>query len=444
MSAAETWCLGGGPLADGAGVFHDPGGLLIRGGKILAAGPFAEISAGAEKTVHTGGRPVLPGFANFHHHLYSFFAPGISPVGPADTFRGILENLWWPLDAALDEESVYLSALAGLMESVRCGVTAVFDHHASMGCVRGSLAAVRRAFDEAGVRGVLCFETSGRRGGAGTRSHIEENLSFAASLPRPERGKTPFVRAALGLHANFTLSAAEMGMAAGALREFRTEKSGALSVHVHCGEARDDLDFCRAEGFAGPVDRLASFGLLDGDAVLVHCVHLADRDYDVLREVKPVVAVNPESNANNRVGFPDFRRLPGFVIGTDGMSGDMIASCRAAVLLCGERGLGPGRLGRAVFDEGRRVRERFFPGTGVFRPGAAADIAVPDYVPLSPVREDNIPGHLIFGAKNGRAWMTVCGGRVLWRDGVFTGLDEADILGRAGRAAKSLYRRYHG
>jgi cytosine/adenosine deaminase-related metal-dependent hydrolase len=431
---SELLCIGGGPAADGAGVFFDFGGLLIRDGRIIEAGPFEAVAPKADRVVDTRGRLIVPGFVNFHHHLYSHFAPGIRPKAPAAGFTDILENLWWPLDSALDEESVYLSALAGLMESVRCGGTAVFDHHASMGRVRSTLSAVGRAFTETGVRGVLCFETSGRRGHAEALGHMEENLNFAASLPD---GPSPMLRAAMGLHANFTLSAELLA----ALRE---AKPSVLPIHIHCGEAPEDLEFCRTEGYAGPVDRLAAFGLVDENSLLVHCVHLSDRDFELLRDLRPVVVVNPESNANNRVGFPDFRRLPFFVVGTDGMTGDTAASYRAAALLCGGRGLDFGLLGRAVFEDALRVRERFFPGTGVFRPGAAADIAVLDYVPLAPLSEENLLGHLVYGAKSGRSWMTACGGKVLWHAGTFPGLDEEDILRRAGLAAKALHRRYYG
>jgi hypothetical protein len=51
---------------------------------------------------------------------------------------------------------------------------------------------------------------------------------------------------------------------------------------------------------------------------------------------------------------------------------------------------------------------------------------------------------MVYGAKSGRAWMTVCKGKILWQAGTFPGLDEEDILRRAGRAAKALHRRFYG
>lgn len=75
-----------------------------------------------------------------------------------------------------------------------------------------------------------------------------------------------------GLHANLTLSEETLSF-------ISEEKPPEMAVHVHCGEAPEDLAFCREQGYEGPVDRLNSFGLLDGDSFLIHCVHLSEKDY---------------------------------------------------------------------------------------------------------------------------------------------------------------------
>jgi len=436
--ARRTLRLGGGPLSDG-NVFHENGALLVGGGRILKVGGFDEFEREAEETIDVRGRLILPGFLNPHHHLYSSFAPGIGPRGDPKNFREILEMLWWPLDESLDEDAIRWSAMTGLLESVRSGVTAIFDHHASMQNPRGSLSVLKEAFLAVGVRGLLCYEISDRRGKKEARVHLEENLAFQEDLERrpaaPEGaatsapgasasagvpgtglaarafggptavGSPPFLKAALGLHANFTLSAETLKAVSGA-------RPAGMPVHVHCGEGPEDLEFCRAEGFAGPADRLDAFGLVDEDALLVHCVHLSARDLEVVRSRDALAVVNPESNANNRVGLPDFKSLPRLLVGTDGMTGDVVSSLRSAFLLGAERGFSFEALDNAVFAEARRVKERFFPGTGAFEPGMAADVAVLDYVPLSPISRSNLLGHLLFGTKKGNTWLTMAGGRV--------------------------------
>ena len=55
---------------------------------------------------------VTPGLVCAHHHLYSALARGMPapPKVPTD-FQGILEQVWWRLDTALDLEMIRWSAM---------------------------------------------------------------------------------------------------------------------------------------------------------------------------------------------------------------------------------------------------------------------------------------------------------------------------------------------
>jgi hypothetical protein len=56
---------------------------------------------------------------------------------PSPDFISTLKNLWWRLDRALDEESLYYSGLICSLEAIRSGCTAVIDHHASPDYIAG-------------------------------------------------------------------------------------------------------------------------------------------------------------------------------------------------------------------------------------------------------------------------------------------------------------------
>ena len=217
-------------------------------------------------------------------------------------------------------------------------------------------------------------------------------------------------------------------------------------IHIHCGEDRADLDYCIDDGFKGPVDRLNSFGLLDEDSILAHCIQLSNRDYDLLSEIKPFIISNPESNANNRVDKPDRTRFPSYLIGTDGMSFDMIASLRTQYLL-GE-GLAEDftDLYKAFLSESCRLQNSFFPETGKLSVGYDADIAVLDYIPDTPISSENLLGHLIFGAgsRGGKAYMTIASGNIIFQNGNLTFTYENALREQIKKAAVSLHRRYHG
>ncbi|PIE54011.1 MAG: hypothetical protein CSA35_08035 [Dethiosulfovibrio peptidovorans] len=426
----RRYVVGNGVVTDGMGVFYPDGALLIDDGHIVAVGASDELKKkGDSPWVDVGGRLILPGLTNMHHHLYSCFAPGIAPHGSSEDFIGILKELWWPLDAAMDREAVYWSALWGALDCLRHGVTTVFDHHASMTFVSGALDAVSEGIERAGIRAVLCLELSDRLGRDKLTSQFDENLRFWES-----HRSDPMRRGMLGLHANFTISDESMAYIGG-------HKPRDMAVHVHCGEGRADYDYCRAMGYHGPVHRLEAFGLLSSSALLAHCIHLSDEDHRILEELSPAVVTNPESNANNQVGSLDRGRIPSFLLGTDGMTGDMVASLRSAFLLGRQSPDIWGGLHRSFFSHRYPYVRRFFPDLRCFEIGSAADVAVLDYVPTSPIDANNVLGHLVFGARGGNAFMTVVGGKILWRDGVFA--DEELNRRESGILARSAARRLH-
>jgi len=429
---SDRYILGNGVVADGESTFIDKGALLINNGLIEDLGPVERFLGDEADFIDVQGRLILPGFLNPHHHLYSSLAAGIRPKGPMDNFIHILEHLWWPLDKALDMESVYISALLGIVDSVKHGVTMIFDHHASMNFVRGSLSLIRDAFEFSRVKGLLCFEVSDRMGTKEAEDHIGENLKFFQMS-----AESKSVRSVFGLHANLTLSDET-------LQKIARQKPEKMPVHVHCGEDATDLEYCINAGYQGPVDRLNHFGLLSPSAILAHAVHLSDRDFELLDAIQPLVVTNPESNANNRVGRMNRKRIRQYLLGTDGMSGDMTATLRSHYLLGGGVQEPFDAMEKAFFTTRYRAQQTFFPETGAFRKGVRADIAVLDYIPITPISSQNLLGHLIFGAKGGHAFMTISDGNIIFRDGKVTFIDEKELNNKAMGIAKKLHERYYG
>ncbi len=103
---------------DEANRFIDNGSVYIENSHIIEVGEASAIKRTADVCIDARGSVVMPGLINTHHHLYSTFARGFTPPGsPAGNFEEILSRLWWKLDAALDAEDVYYSALLALMET---------------------------------------------------------------------------------------------------------------------------------------------------------------------------------------------------------------------------------------------------------------------------------------------------------------------------------------
>lgn len=445
----STLLLTNAVLYDGE-LFEADGAVLVDAGRIVAIGPRADVEAASDaatlgakldagggaspslRRIDGGGRVLLPGLLNAHHHLYSALAAGLAPAGPMDTFPHILENLWWRLDAAHDEETIYYSTVIGLLDAVAHGCTTVIDHHASMGQVSGSLVTMARAFREVGVRGVLCFETSERRGAKAIDDHLAENFGFAESVR-----DDAMLAGMLGLHANITLSRAT-------LERIAAERPRDLPIHVHVGEAPEDLAFCREDGYSGPVARLDAFGLVEQESFLIHGIHLDEADRGIIERVEPVIVTNPQSNANNGVGRFDPAITRRYLLGSDGMTNDMIATLRYHYLALQEDRRPSNTLVDTVFGYAREVRGRFFPQTGKLSPGARADLVLLDYAPVTPISGENALMHLIFGARGARARLTMIDGRIVYEDDGGWAVDAEAIAREARGAATRLHARFYG
>lgn len=88
----------------------------------------------------------------------------MTPKGEITNFEERLDKLWWPLDKALNEDSLQIAALLSIMDSIEAGVTTIFDHHSSPSVITNSLDIVAGAVDKAGINAILCHEMSDRNG----------------------------------------------------------------------------------------------------------------------------------------------------------------------------------------------------------------------------------------------------------------------------------------
>jgi putative selenium metabolism protein SsnA len=424
---------------DRQGRFIENGKLYIEGGRIVDVGDFPADRYRPDRVIDAGGRPVMPGLINAHHHLYSTFARGFTPPGePARNFEQILSRLWWKLDRALDAEDVYYSALLVLMEAARAGCTTVIDHHASPSCADGSLDVIERAFRDVGLSGCLCYEVSDRnREGEG----IEENERYIRKCRDEGDGR---MSALFGLHAQMTLGDDTMERCAAIAQDLDA------GFHVHAAEDAADARQVRERYGRGLMQRFLDFGIPGPKTIFVHGVHLEPGERDLLEETDSFVVVNPESNMNNAVGTAPVLDLLdrgiNLGLGTDGMSSNMAAQARALYLsqrnANGDPAVAFAESCQALLEGNRALANRLFPEPrGMLAAGQLADVVIPDYRPFTPLTADTFYGHLLFGLCFAPVRTTIARGRVVVEDGRLPQLDEDAIRARCEERARKLWAR---
>lgn len=403
--------------------------VVIEGDRIATVGPAPE---GVPRR-DCSGCLIIPGNVCAHTHLYSALARGMPYRLPAPAnFVEILQRVWWRLDRALDGAAVRASALAGGMDALLSGTTALIDHHASPNAIDGSLDVLAEALEALGLRSVLCYEVTDRDGPARAQAGVAENRRFQASRRRLTRGL-------VGAHASFTLSDHTLAACVDCAR------AAGLGLHIHVAEDAADQDDALARFGRRVVHRLAEAGALERGAILAHCVHVNADEISAIKTAGACVAHNARSNMNNAVGHtpvgPFGDRI---VLGTDGIGGDMFAESQCAYWRARDDDVMLGmawpieRLAAGAQMVGRLFGE---PLLGRVVAGAPADLAVLRYAPPTPLYDQNVAGHWVFGLSARIVRDVVVAGELVVADGRLTRVDQEEIVAGAVVQAERLWRR---
>ncbi len=418
--------------------------LGIADGRIRAIGRRADLESQypEAEVIDARGQYVMPGNICAHTHFYGAYARGMAIPGPAPRdFPQILQQLWWPLDKALDRESVRASALVCLVDAIKHGTTSLVDHHASPNFIDGSLDVIGDAVDAAGLRGVLCYEVTDRDGMDKMQAGIAENLRFMAAASGHSR-----LRGTFGLHASLTLNDESLRACADAI-------APEAGFHIHVAEHEADEADSLGRSGRPVVERLDEYGIWRDSTIAAHCVHIDSAERDILRDRGVWVSHQPRSNMNNGVGAADIDGLLEagikLCLGNDGFSNNMWAEWKAAYLLHKVVNRDPRRangmnIAQMAWRNNARLIQQFFldETIGEIAPGAVADLIFVDYQPFTPVTAGNLPWHLLFGFEASMVTSTICAGRVLMRDRELLTLDEVEIAAEALALAPSVWEKY--
>ncbi|HEV8420718.1 MAG TPA: amidohydrolase family protein, partial [Actinomycetota bacterium] len=296
----------------------------------------------------------------------------------------------------------------------------------------GSLDQVAAALEALGVRSLLCYEVSDRDGSEAAKAGVEENRRFFKG------GSFELARGMVGAHASFTLSEETL---AACVDLARSEGAG---IHIHVAEDAADERDAEARFGTRVATRLAEAGALDDRALVAHCIHLDAAELETVRDSGATAVHNPRSNMNNRVGHASVQRFSKLALGTDGIGGDMFAESKAAYWRARESdpSIGPAWVLETLAESARFAGSAFGEALlGRIEPGAPADLVVLEYDPPTPLTEENLAGHWVFGltARNVRDVMVA--GRWVVRDRRLVQADDEELTAGSREFASRLWRR---
>jgi cytosine/adenosine deaminase-related metal-dependent hydrolase len=171
-----------------------------------------------------------------------------------------------------------------------------------------------------------------------------------------------------------------------------------------------------------PLERLINFNLLNSKSILAHGIHLKKKEYKKIAEYGCAIALNPDSNMNNSVGIPDFKKLPKslkLVAGTDGMHSNIGKTLKQIFLLTRHSGESFGDsfdyIKRIYFNQIDFVKKYFddFPTLNL---NDRADIVIWDYVPVNQLSSENFWGHFVYALLERQPKFVIQNGQFLMKD----------------------------
>jgi cytosine/adenosine deaminase-related metal-dependent hydrolase len=283
------------PIRDGWVVVQD--GLIIG----VGAGP-APLPTNAEFVQVDGA--ILPGLINAHTHLeFSYLRGQIPPAARFGNWvRAVLENRGRYADPA--DPAIVVPAREAIVEAIDSGT-------ALLGDVSNTLVTVP-LLRERGVCAQVFYELTGF-----TEPNPEERVREARV--RVNAAASGSVRVSVAPHAPYSVSESLLR----AIRADIDAHPTAVST-VHLGEMREEVELLR-DGSGdirkvleelgrwpndwrppgvGPVEYLASIGVLDSRILAVHGVQFNRDDLQRLRQLGVTVVSCPRSNTHVGVGSP--------------------------------------------------------------------------------------------------------------------------------------------
>ncbi len=393
------------------------------GSSFLPSAPTPDSLDPQDRIVDCAGRIVTKSFGCGHHHIYSTLARGMPAPKKAPTnFVQVLKYIWWHLDKRLDLEMIEASALAAAIYCAKNGVTFVIDHHASPFCIENALPTIAKAFDQVGIAHMLCYELSDRDGKGSSEEGLIESDAFLAA------GNQGHV----GLHASFTVREKLLDRAIAMARKYNT------GLHIHVAEDKADQNDAQDKYGKRVVERLQDAGALElNKSILSHCIHLSQREKELVRQSGVWVVQNVESNQNNNVGLAGYSDLTDNVmLGTDGMHSDMLRSAKAAFLV-GQAIEGVGI--DTVYQRFRNVH-RYLETAGA-QGDSDNNLVILDYDAPTEVTADNFLGHFVYGLDARHVESVICQGKVIVENRQIVHVDEAAVLDHAREMGKKLWQK---
>jgi hydroxyatrazine ethylaminohydrolase len=426
--------------------------ILIDGAKIVEIG--MNLSAVGAEVIDGRDKFIYPGLVTTHHHFFQTFVRNLLSIDYVNISVMDWLAVFFPIIERVNEDVIYHSAITSIADSLKHGCTTIFDHQYVFPKT-ASPEMVDRQMDAAELLGIRYH--AGRaantipisEGSPIPESMVETTdyfLSDCERLIKKYHDPKPFSMKQIVIAPCQPINSYKETF----IESARMARKYGTYLHTHLGEGED----------GGMVDRYGKrslawceeIGFLGEDVWLAHGWDIQPEEYKVLARTGTGVSHCPGPAVLG--GFPilPMREMQEagvcVSLGTDGSatcdSSNPLDSLRMAYLMqtyfAKPRGgcVTPYDVLKIATKNGADTLGRH--DLGSLEAGKGADLFMVDTNTVEMIGTLHDPKNVLARVGiTGPVWLTMVNGKVVWKDGEFPGLDEADLASKANEACKKVF-----
>lgn len=418
------------------------GDLLIEDDRIQSVGPTVQPKPG-DYVIDGTGRTVIPGFIQTHIHLCQTLFRG-----KADDLELMdwLKKRIWPLEAAHDDESIYLSALLGIGELVSGGSTTIVD----METVHYTNEAFQ-AIAESGIR-ALSGKVMMDKGSdvplglqEKTDNSIRESVDLLEKWNGHDHGRIRYAFAP-----RFVISCTESLLTQ--VRDLAEHYD--VFVHTHASENRGEIEIVEQDTGMRNITYLDHIGLAGKRLILAHCIWLTEEEKMIIRKRGVHVSHCPGSNLKLASGIAQVPQMADMGInlglGADGApcnnNLDMFQEMRLAALIQkpvhGPTAMNARQIFRMATIDGAKA-VGLENEIGSLEVGKKADLAILNLNTFhcNPMFGTDPISRIVYSAMSSDVETTIIDGHIIMENRQMKTIDQTFVLKESEVAIKRLMKR---
>jgi cytosine/adenosine deaminase-related metal-dependent hydrolase len=418
------------------------GDLLIEDDRIQSVGPIMQPKPG-DYVIDGTGRTVIPGFIQTHIHLcQTLFRGKADDLELMDWLRKRI----WPLEAAHDDESIYLSALLGIGELVAGGSTTIVD----METVHYTNEAFQ-AIAESGIRALSgkVMMDKGNDVPLGlqekTADSIRESVDLLEKWNGHDHGRIRYAFAP-----RFVISCTESLLTQ--VRDLAEHYD--VFVHTHASENRGEIEIVERDTGMRNITYLDHIGLAGKRLILAHCIWLTEEEKTIIRNRGVHVSHCPGSNLKLASGIAQVPQMADMGInlglGADGApcnnNLDMFQEMRLAALIQkpvhGPTAMNARQIFRMATIDGAKA-VGLENEIGSLEVGKKADLAILNLNTFhcNPMFGTDPISRIVYSAMSSDVETTIIDGRIVMEKRQMKTIDQTFVLKESEVAIKRVMKR---